>query len=170
MVEKAIVQTVVDSAHRLVSCVIRVDASRQRVRLFRRCMSCAIPCGQSATEASGYSASAGQSSRAVSPVTAWMVPEGATFTGAARCLSSLLKSHSLKLPPFATTDAFGDRSLVRTKPDVIAVLSSTRLPGFTGRDLLTTTGSSATSHHMSHFLSCLLKPPYPLLTLRLWGS
>ena len=77
---------------------------------------------------------------------------------------------SLKLLPFATAEAFGDRSPVRTKPDVIAVFSSTRLPGFFGRDFLTTTGSSATSHHFGRFLSCLLKPPYPLLTLRLWGS
>jgi hypothetical protein len=44
------------------------------------------------------------------------------------------------------------------------------LPGFSGRDLFTTTGSSATSHHVGCFLSCLLKPPYPLLTLCLWES
>ena len=44
--------------------------------------------------------------------------------------------------------------------DVIAVFSSTRLPGFTGRDLLTTTESSVTSHHLCHFLSCLLKRRY----------
>ena len=44
-------------------------------------------------------------------------------------------------------------------PDVIAVFSSTRLPGFSGHDLLTTTGSSATSHRVSSFLSCLLKSP-----------
>ena len=47
------------------SCVLRV--SRQfldsGVRLFRRGVPCAIPCGQSTTEAWGYSASAVQSSR-----------------------------------------------------------------------------------------------------------
>jgi len=48
---------------------------------------------------------------------------------------------------------------VRTGPHVVAVLSSTRLPGFTGRDFFTTTGSSATSHHFGEFLSFLLKPP-----------
>ena len=41
---------------------------------------------------------------------------------------------------------------MRTRPHVIAVLSSTRLPGFIGRDFFTTTGSSATSHHFGHAL------------------
>ena len=106
-----------------------------------------------------YSASAGPSSRAVSPGTAWWVPEGATFTRAARCSIHLLEYTSSKLLPFATTNAFGDRSPARTKPRVIAVFSSTRLPGFSGRKFLTTTGSSATSHRVGFFLSCLLKSP-----------
>jgi hypothetical protein len=41
---------------------------------------------------------------------------------------------------------------VRTRPHVIAVFSSTRLPGFIGRDFFTTTGSSATSHHVGRTL------------------
>ena len=32
-------------------------------------------------------------------------------------------------------------------------------PSFSGHDFLTTTGSSATSHRVSNFLSCLLKSP-----------
>jgi hypothetical protein len=76
----------------------------------------------------------------------------------ARLVSSK-KNTSLKLHPFATTDAFGSRPLVWTGPDVVTVFSSTRLPGFSGRDFLTTTGSSATSHRVSAFLSCLLKSP-----------
>ena len=48
---------------------------------------------------------------------------------------------------------------MRTRPHVVAVFSSTRLPGFSGRDFHTTTGSSATSHRVSSFLSCLLKSP-----------
>ena len=53
-----------------------------------------------------------------------------------------------------------ERCLKGETSDVIAVFSSTRLPGFSGRNLLTTTGSSATSHHVNHFLSCLLKRAY----------
>jgi len=90
--EKSIIQTVVDSAHRLVPCVIRVEASSQHVRLFRLCMTRAIPDGQSASEANDYFASAGLSSRAVSPGTAREVPEGATFTGAACCSIGLLET------------------------------------------------------------------------------
>jgi len=68
--------------------------------------------------------------------------------------------------------AFGFHPAVKTCPEtdrlhVVAVLSSTRLPGFTGRDLVTTTGSSPTSHHVGRYLSCLLKQPYQLLTFRL---
>jgi hypothetical protein len=79
--------------------------------------------------------------------------------------TSLKKNTSSKLLPFATMEAFGQPSLARTVPqaetsDVIAVFSSTRLPGFSGHDLLTTTGSSATSHHVGHLLSCLLKRAY----------
>ncbi len=70
------------------------------------------------------------------------------------------KNTSLKLHPFATADAFGNRSPMRTKPHVVTVFSSTRLPGFSGRDFLTTTGSSDTSHHVNHFLSYLLKRAY----------
>ena len=36
--------------------------------------------------------------------------------------------------------------------DVVAVLSSRLSPAFAGSDLLTTTGSSATSHHLGHCL------------------
>ena len=79
---------------------------------------------------------------------------------------------SFRYPAFLETsplriwiNAFGLDPAVRTcpetgKPHVVAVLSSTRLPGFAGHDLFTTTGSSATSHHVSRSLSCLLKRPY----------
>lgn len=93
----------------------------------------------------------------VSPATVGRVPEGATFTWAARYRSSPRANTSLELHPFATTRAFGCETPVRTKPHVVAVLSSTRLPGFIGHDLFTTTGSSATSHRFDFLLSCLLK-------------
>jgi len=63
---------------------------------------------------------------------------------------------SLKLPPFAVFDAFGNRSLAETRLDVIAVFSSTRLPGFSGRDLFTTT--------LSLNLDLLLANGYPFRT------
>jgi len=66
---------------------------------------------------------------------------------------------SLKLLPFATAEAFVILPPIRTEPDVVTVFSSTRLPGFIGRNFHTTTGSSATSHRVSSFLSYLLKLP-----------
>lgn len=45
-------------------------------------------------------------------------------------------------------------------PNVVTVLSSRQLPAFFGRDLLTTTGSSATSHHLGDFLGRPLKSLY----------
>lgn len=86
--------------------------------------------------------------------------KGLSFTRAARCSIPLLENTSLKLLPFATADAFDNPLPARTKPDVVTVFSSTRLPGFSGRDFLTTTGSSATSHRVGLFLSCLLKRTY----------
>ena len=53
-------------------------------------------------------------------------------------------------------------------PHVVAVLSSRLLPAFNGSDLFTTTGSSATSHHLGQFLTQVLNSHYQLLTLRLW--
>ena len=88
----------------------------------------------------------------------------------------------VKLHPFALSFSFWLKAVIRTRlrhvvacylsalPNVVTILSSRRLPAFTGRDLLTTTGSSATSHHIGPFLSCLLTEPYPRLTLRLWES
>jgi hypothetical protein len=123
-------------------------------------MPCVIPNGQFAAEANAYSASADQSSRAVLPGTARLVPERILLHLCCTLFDWLqLKTLPRNFSPSQTTDAFGAASLVRTKPDVIAVFSSTRLPGFSGRDFLTTTGSSATSHRVSAFLSCLLKSP-----------
>jgi hypothetical protein len=103
--------------------------------------------------------------------------------------------HALvKLHPFALRFSFWPKAAIRTRvrhvaacylsalPNVVAVLSSSsryartallrepRLPVFTGRNLLTTTGSSVTSHHVRPLLSFLLNEHYPLLTLRLWES
>jgi len=66
----------------------------------------------------------------------------------------------LKLPPFAVLAGFYDllepikTRFVTTDSllDVVAVFSSRLSPAFTGSDLLTTTGSSATSHHIGHCL------------------
>jgi hypothetical protein len=99
-----------------------------------------------------------------------------SFACAARRVFSCWYSAFLETSPLRIwINAFGFHPAVRTcpetdKPHVVAVLSSTRLPGFTGRDLLTTTGSSATSHHIGRYLSCLLERPYLHLTLRLWES
>jgi hypothetical protein len=93
----------------------------------------------------------------VSPATARGGPKGATFTWAERCRWSPLQNASLGLLPFATSRACGSGTPVRTWPHVVAVLSSTRLPGFKGRNFLTTTGSSATSHRFDFLLSCLLR-------------
>ena len=60
---------------------------------------------------------------------------------------------SLKLHPFATTHAFGNAPSAAIRRDVTTVLSSRLLPAFTGRGLLTTTGSSATSHRVNRSLS-----------------
>jgi hypothetical protein len=59
--------------------------------------------------------------------------------------------------------AFGDIRLTRPPLVIIPVLSSTLLPGFNGRNFITTTGASATSHsHCSQITSrtaCLEKTP-----------
>ena len=76
-------------------------------------------------------------------------------------------------------DAFRRRRVSGSKRDgpaeagksgVIVVFSSRLLPAFKGRDLLTTTGSSATSHPIDGRLSCLLLPRYSHRSFRLWGS
>jgi hypothetical protein len=127
-------------------------------------MPCVIPGGQSAA---GARVTSRQRASPAEPCyrlpLGWFLKEF-SFTCAAHCSIGLTQNTSSKLHPFATTGDFGAASLVRTllqegTSNVIAVFSSTRLPGFSGRDLLTTTGSSATSHRVGCFLSCLLKSP-----------
>src|SRR5690554_2204980 len=55
--------------------------------------------------------------------------------------------------PSHPTRAFGPDRSAEPPPAVIPVLSSTLLPGFSGRNFLTTTASSATSHRLRPRLS-----------------
>lgn len=59
-------------------------------------------------------------------------------------------------PLCALCAAFGERQAHRSPPAVIPVFSSTLLPGFFGRNFITTTGSSATRHVMPRPLESLL--------------
>ena len=70
-----------------------------------------------------------------------------------------------KLRPFADCNAFGNHNLQARNHLVISVLSSTPLPGFIGRDFITTTGSSATCQGITASLSFLLE----LVTSLLFG-
>ena len=95
----------------------------------------------------------------------------------------MTKTTLVKLHPFASTMDFGSNAdhcdCLRYLGDVAqcrrglsppAIFDShrrwppgslgRRLPAFTGRDLLTTTGSSATSHRISRCLSFLWRRPY----------
>ena len=62
--------------------------------------------------------------------------------------------------PSQTLKAFDLASPQASGRLVVLVFSSTPLPGFIGRDFITTTGSSATSHRIALFLSFLLKTDY----------
>ena len=55
--------------------------------------------------------------------------------------------------PSHPTKAFGLAQSAEPPPAVVPVLSSTLLPGFSGRNFLTTTASSATSHRLRPRLS-----------------
>lgn len=88
------------------------------------------------------------------PVSA--VPQSRFTTGKEPCsveqlVSGTIIIHNFQkysniLPPFATAQAFGSDQPLQTKLQVVPVLSSTLLPGFIGRNFITTTDSSATSH------------------------
>ena len=54
------------------------------------------------------------------------------------------------LHPFTTDSAFGIYQPLLTIQQVIPVFSSRLLPAFPGRNFITTTDSSATSHHIRH--------------------
>ena len=122
-------------------------------------MPCAIPGGQSAAGAWGIPLQ--RSSPTESAFAGYRLdgPWRSDLHLCCRLFDFSPGNTSLKLLPFATAEAFGILPLANTRPDVIAVFSSTRLPGFSGCDFLTTTGSSATSHRVGSFLSCLLKLP-----------
>ncbi len=67
-----------------------------------------------------------------------------------------LHQHSMNdFPPSHPSATFDDRRPAASPTTVIPVLSSARLPAFIGRNFITTTGSSATSHTVA-FLSFLL--------------
>jgi hypothetical protein len=161
-------------------------------------VACAIPLKDNrAVAGSSYSTRAGVLRSSPIKGCCWKRPRKSSFSFAqSRC--SILRcqffsSHVqhvpaepphafVKLHPFTPRFSVGLKAAIRTRvrhvaachlsalPNVVAVLPSSRLPAFIGRDLFTTTGSSATSHHVCLLLSCLLSGHYPHLTLRLWES
>ena len=95
------------------------------------------------------------------------------FVCAASCNSSISSRHFLKASPLRNNqELLAARLLIKTCPpntarllDVVKVFSSTRLPGFTGLDFLTTTGSSATSHRVGRSLEFPLAISLPTLQI-----
>ncbi|MGE4403684.1 MAG: hypothetical protein AB7F61_18690 [Desulfobulbus sp.] len=66
--------------------------------------------------------------------------------------------------------AFGAPRPPPTRRRVVPVFSSSRLPAFIGRNFLTTTESSATSHHIAEALGLPLRPPLPTADRRQAGT
>lgn len=58
-----------------------------------------------------------------------------------------VKAFGIYLRPFASTNAFGQLYPTAIECSILPVLSSSLLPAFTDRELITTTDSSATPHH-----------------------
>jgi hypothetical protein len=82
----------------------------------------------------------------VSPFTADKVPRSVEQLVFGTLIIHNFQKFSNILPPFATDQAFDSDQFLQTKLQVIPVLSSSLLPAFTGRNFITTTDSSATSH------------------------
>ena len=90
------------------------------------------------------------------------------------CCSSVSSRHFLKASPLRNNQELLTAWLpIKTCTpntawlhDVVKVFSSTRLPGFTGLDFLTTTGSSATSHCVARFLESPLGTRLPTRSFR----
>ena len=83
-------------------------------------------------------------------------PPACTLRSPSLCPSS---PFSWYFTPSHPVVAFGSPQVHQTVLAVIPVLSSTLLPGFTGRDFITTTGSSATLHVISGLLESPLAGP-----------
>ena len=72
----------------------------------------------------------------------------------------LLRNFQLNFAPSQRSALLALPPPRRTAPAVVLVFSSTPLPGFAGKDFLTTTGSSATLQSVSTFLSHLVSVDY----------
>jgi len=96
----------------------------------------------------GYSVERPESAVHVSLFTADKVPCSVEQLVSGTIIIHNFQKYSNILPPFAPDQAFDSGQPLQTKLQIIPVLPSTLLPAFTGRNFITTTDSSATSHRI----------------------